>query len=77
MKAKFVVVSGSANRELAMTIAQLLQVELGACTLERFPDTEVNVRLEEPVRGRRVFIVQSSCPPVDQHLMEVFAKRRF
>src|SRR5437868_574592 len=56
-----------------MTIAQLLQVELGTCILERFPDTEVNVRLEEPVRGRRVFIVQSSCPPVDQHLMEVFA----
>ena len=68
-----VIVSGSASRELAMTIGQLLQVELGACTLERFPDTEVNVRLEEPVRGRRVFIVQSSCPPVDQHLMEVFA----
>jgi ribose-phosphate pyrophosphokinase len=73
MKADFAIVSGSANRKLAMAIAQLLEVEIGACSIDRFPDTEVNVRWDEPVRDRRVFIVQSSCPPVDQHLMEIFA----
>jgi ribose-phosphate pyrophosphokinase len=72
MKAEFVILSGSANRKLAMATAQLLNAEIGKCSVKRFPDTEVNVQLEEPVRQRCVFIVQSSCPPVDQHVMEVF-----
>lgn len=63
MKPDFVIVGGSANRNLAIAVAQLLDVEVGRCRVERFPDTEVNIQLDEPVRGRRVFIVQSFCPP--------------
>jgi ribose-phosphate pyrophosphokinase len=73
MKSDFMVVSGNANRDLAIAIAQLLDVEIGKCRVERFPDTEVNVQLDEPVRDRQVFIVQSSCPPVDERAMEAFA----
>lgn len=73
MTAKFVIVSGSASQKLAMATAQRLGAEIGQCSVTRFPDTEVNVQLNEPVRERRVFIVQSSCPPVDQHVMEVLA----
>jgi ribose-phosphate pyrophosphokinase len=73
MRAKFVIVSGSASQKLAMATAQRLGAEIGQCSVTRFPDTEVNVQLNEPVRERRVFIVQSSCPPVDQHIMEVLA----
>src|SRR6266581_1752736 len=71
--AKFVIVGGSANRGLAMEIAHSLDVEVGKCRVGRFPDTEINVQLDEPVREREVFIVQSSCPPVDQNVMEAFA----
>jgi ribose-phosphate pyrophosphokinase len=73
MKAEFVIVSGSANPKLATTTAALLDAEMGKCKVERFPDSEVNVRLDEPVRERRVFVIQSSQPPVDRHAMEVFA----
>jgi ribose-phosphate pyrophosphokinase len=73
MTAKFVILSGSASQKLAMTTAQRLGAEIGQCSVQRFPDTEVNVQLNDPVRERRVFIVQSSCPPVDQHVMEVLA----
>jgi ribose-phosphate pyrophosphokinase len=73
MKAEFVIVSGSVNQQLAMATAQSLGAEIGKCNVERFPDTEVSVRLDEPVRERRVFIIQSSSPSVDQHVMEVFA----
>lgn len=73
MTAKFVILSGSASQKLAMATAQRLGAEIGQCSVTRFPDTEVNVQLNEPVRERRVFIVQSSCPPVDQHVMEVLA----
>ena len=67
------IVSGNVNRDLAIAIAQLLDVEIGKCRVERFPDTEVNVQLDEPVRDRHIFIVQSSCPLVDEHAMEAFA----
>jgi ribose-phosphate pyrophosphokinase len=73
MRAKFVIVSGSASPKLAMATAQRLGAEIGQCSVTRFPDTEVNVQLNDPVRERRVFIVQSSCPPVDQHVMEALA----
>jgi ribose-phosphate pyrophosphokinase len=73
MKAQFVLASGNANRKLAMAMAELLDAKMAKCSVKRFPDTEINVQLEDPVREHRVFIVQSSCPPVDQHVMEVFA----
>jgi ribose-phosphate pyrophosphokinase len=73
MKPEFIILSGSVNRDLAIAIAQLLNIEIGKCRVERFPDTEINVQLDDSVRDRHVCIVQSSCPPVDGHAMEVFA----
>jgi ribose-phosphate pyrophosphokinase len=48
-------------------------VPLGSCTIERFPDGEVAVRLLEPVRRKEVFLVQSTSPPVNDHLVELLA----
>jgi len=56
---------------LAGRIAELVECLPGRCTVERFPDGEINVRLEEPVRGREVFLVQSTCPPVNDSLFEL------
>ena len=65
------VFSGRANRPLAESIALKLGDCLGNLRVESFPDTETSVRIEEDVRGRDVFIVQSCCPPVNENLMEL------
>jgi ribose-phosphate pyrophosphokinase len=65
------VFSGSANPQLALDIARYLQVPLGRAHVGRFSDGEVTVELMENVRGRDVFIVQSTCPPANDHLMEL------
>lgn len=69
----FVIFAGTANRELAASVARELGVELGACAIERFPDGETSVRLDELVREREVFIIQPTAPPVNEHLMELLA----
>src|SRR6201996_4061307 len=63
--------TGTANRDLAPEIAKHLGVPLGGAEVGRFSDKEVNVELIDNVRGRDVFIVQSTCPPVNDHLMEL------
>src|SRR5438105_15022207 len=65
--------AGTANPDLAQSIARELGVQLGACQVERFPDGEASVRLDEPVRGREVFVVQPTAPPVNDHLVELLA----
>ena len=65
------VFSGSANRELAERICQYIGIPLGKATISSFPDGETYVRIEENIRGRDVFIVQPTCPPTNQHLMEL------
>jgi ribose-phosphate pyrophosphokinase len=69
----FILFTGTANPELAAAIAHELGVRLGACTVERFPDGEVSVRLDEPVRRKEAFIVQPTSPPVNEHLIELLA----
>jgi ribose-phosphate pyrophosphokinase len=69
----FGIFAGTANAELAASVARELGVQLGACEVERFPDGEPSVRLDEPVRGREVFIVQPTTPPVNDHLVELLA----
>lgn len=64
--------SGSSNKKLATDICDAIGVELGKCTVSTFPDGETFVRIEENVRGEDVFIVQSTCPPTNHHLMEMF-----
>ena len=68
---KLKIFSGRANRPLAEGIAKVLAVPLGNMTLGDFPDKETSVRIEEDVRGRDVFLVQPTCTPVNDHLMEL------
>jgi ribose-phosphate pyrophosphokinase len=63
--------TGNANPVLAHEIAHHLRVPLGRASVGRFSDGEVNVEIEENVRGRDVFIVQPTCPPANDHLMEL------
>ncbi|MBL8868014.1 MAG: ribose-phosphate pyrophosphokinase [Planctomycetia bacterium] len=69
--------SGRANRPLAERIARELsivmksEIPLGRLVVDDFPDGETNVRIDEDVRGRDVFIVQPTCEPVNQNLMEL------
>ncbi|MFM7432402.1 MAG: ribose-phosphate diphosphokinase, partial [Gammaproteobacteria bacterium] len=63
--------TGNANPSLAQEIARHLMVPLGRSVVGRFSDGEVNVEIIEHVRGRDVFLVQPTCPPVNDHLMEL------
>ena len=65
------VFSGNANRVLAEEICSELGVELGVASTDRFSDGEFNFQIGENVRGSDVFIVQPTCPPTDQNLMEL------
>ena len=65
------VFAGNANRKLASSIARHLQTPLGRAYVGRFSDGEINVELMENVRGRDVFIVQPTCPPTNDTLMEL------
>lgn len=65
--------AGTANPGLAKAIADHLGISLGKCFAERFPDGEIGVRLLEPVRQKAVFILQSTSPPVNDHLVELLA----
>ena len=65
------VFTGNANPKLAESVAQHLNITLGRATVARFSDGEVMVELLENVRGKDVFILQSSCAPTNDNLMEV------
>ena len=62
---------GSASPRLAQAIGQYLSLPLGRAVVERFSDGEAQVEIIDNVRGRDVFVVQSTCPPTDQNLMEL------
>jgi ribose-phosphate pyrophosphokinase len=68
---KLKVFSGRANIPLAEKIAACLNDNLGKIRLANFPDGEVEVRIEEDVRGRDIFLIQPTCPPVNDNLMEL------
>jgi ribose-phosphate pyrophosphokinase len=68
---KMRVFAGRANPALAERIAGQLNDSLGNLKVEPFPDTETSVRIDEDVRGRDVFLVQPTCPPVNENLMEL------
>src|SRR5438309_6564767 len=65
------VFSGAAHPELTREIAAFLGVSLGQARLRRFPDSEVSFQIDENIRGTDVFIVQPTCSPVDEHLVEL------
>jgi len=68
---KLVVFSGSANPELAQAMVKQLNIPLGDADVGIFSDGEVSVDIQENVRGKDVFIVQSTCNPTNDHLMEL------
>jgi len=65
------VFTGNANPKLAEAVAQHLHIHLGRATVGRFSDGEVMVELLENVRGKDVFVLQSTCAPTNDSLMEV------
>ena len=69
----FTLFAGSGNPGLAAAVAREIGVPLGARVVERFPDGETFVRLEQPVRGQPVFILQPTGPPVNDNLVELLA----
>jgi len=64
--------SGSSNMPLVEAICNSIGVEQGRCSVSAFPDGETFAKIEENVRGEDVFLVQSSSPPTNHHLMEMF-----
>jgi len=63
--------AGNANKELAKEICQHLGIPLGEADVSRFPDGEIKVKIEESVRGEDAFIIQPTCPPTNENLMEL------
>lgn len=70
-RSKLHIFSGSSNQPLAKKIAEHLGVEIGSCDLRRFSDKEIFVEIKESIRGADVYMVQSTCFPVNDHLMEL------
>ena len=64
--------SGTSNEPLAQAICKYNGMELGKCVVTAFPDGETFVKIEENVRGEDVFVVQSTSPPTNHYLMEMF-----
>src|SRR4051795_7290189 len=67
----WVILSGNANRPLALRICEKLGKPLGHLEVRRFSDGEVFVEIQENVRGRDVYVIQSTCRPVNDTLMEL------
>jgi ribose-phosphate pyrophosphokinase len=65
------ILAGTANLALAEAIARKTGVPLSQRIVERFPDGELHIELQESVRGHDVYLIQPTCPPVDEHLLEL------
>ena len=68
---EFMVFTGNANPGMGADIARDLGISLGAATVGRFSDGEVTVEINQNVRARDVFVVQSTCAPTNENLMEL------
>ena len=71
MKDEVKIFAGSSNRPLANEICRYVGVPLGQADIKRFSDGEVQVEITENVRGGDVFVIQSTCTPTNDHLMEL------
>lgn len=65
------ILSGRANIDLAAKICKFLNLPIGAISLADFPDGEISCKIGDDVRGRDVFLIQPTCPPVNKNLMEL------
>ena len=68
---KLAIFSGNAHPELAKNICKFLKVELSHALVERFSEGEIRVKIDDNVRGKDVFIIQPTCPPPNENLMEL------
>jgi ribose-phosphate pyrophosphokinase len=68
---EFTLITGNANRPLAREISDALGIDLCETAVDRFSDGEIRVRILETVRGADVFVIQPTCPPVNDNLMEL------
>ena len=68
---RFKIFCGTANEALCEDVCKFLELTRGQAQVTRFKDGEAYVQIQENVRGADVFVVQSTCHPVDQHLMEL------
>ncbi len=68
---KMVLFSGSSNKKLATKICKSLNIKLGRAFISRFSDGETRIEIQENVRGKDVFLIQSTCPPVNDNLVEL------
>ena len=68
---RIMVFTGNANKVLARDIAQHLNITLGRSIVEKFSDGEIMVEIGENVRGKEVFVIQSTCAPTNDHVMEL------
>ena len=64
--------TANSNPALAKKVAESAGIQLGFCEVSTFADGEIQVEIHESVRGQHVFVVQSTCPPVNQSYMELF-----
>jgi ribose-phosphate pyrophosphokinase len=71
MHNRMTVLAGPASLRLGADVCELLRVPPAAYDCRRFPDGEIEVELRQSVRGRDVYLLQSTSPPVEQHLMEL------
>jgi len=69
--ADLMVFTGNANPELAQLVAEKLHIPLGEIEVDHFSDGEIRVELNENVRGRDVFVIQSTCAPTNDNVMEL------
>ncbi len=65
------ILSGNANPELANAICKCLGVQLAQCLVGRFSEGEIRIKIQENIRGKDVFVVQPTCPPPNDNLMEL------
>lgn len=68
---KIKIFSGNSNRVLAEELCEFIGVPIGQASVKTFSDGEISVEIQENVRGKHVFIVQSTCSPVNDNLMEL------
>jgi ribose-phosphate pyrophosphokinase len=71
MSSKMMVFSGNANPQLARAVAERLYLQLGNANVSKFSDGEITVELNENVRGKDVFVLQSTCYPTNDNIMEL------
>jgi ribose-phosphate pyrophosphokinase len=71
MKKGLLVFSGGANPVLGQKVCKFLGLDAGKIEISRFPDGEIDMKILEDVRGADVYVVQSTCPPVNENLMEL------